>query len=160
MVDMNYVILCGRLVRDPERKSTQSGTVISTFTLATKTSQRDEDGGYKSAFNNCVAYGKTAEIISNYCFKGSELGITGELRDNKYTDKNGNPRTIKEIFVGTVKLGSKAVEGDEGISYSPTPKTQPETEAEASQVPLVDAKDLFGDELEEYKPLSDDELPF
>ena len=159
MVDMNIVVLTGRLVGDPERKATQSGTTICTFTLATKTSQRDEIG-YKSAFNNCVAYGKTAEIISKYCFKGSELGITGELRDNKYTDKNGNPRTVKEIFVGTVKLGSKAVEGDEGISYSPTPKGLQGKQAEASQVPLVDAKDLFGDELEEYKPLSDDELPF
>lgn len=155
MVDMNYVILCGRLVRDPERKSSQSGTVITTFTLATKTSQRDEEG-YKSAFHNCVAYGKTAEIVAKYCFKGSELGITGELRDNKYTDKSGNAKTRKEIFIATVKLGSKAVADEEGISYSQTPKTTPQTKAE----PLADVKDLFGDELEEYKPLTEDELPF
>lgn len=155
MVDMNYVILCGRLVRDPERKATQSGTVISTFTLATKTSQKDEDG-YKSAFHNCVAYGKTAEIISKYCFKGSELGITGELRDNKYTDKSGNAKTRKEIFVATVKLGSKAIENDEGISYSQAPKVSPQSNIK----PLTDASELFGDELEEYKPLTEDELPF
>ena len=155
MVDMNYVLLCGRLVRDPERKSTQNGTIICTFTLATKTSQKDENG-YKSAFHNCVAYGKTAEIICRYCFKGSELGVTGELRDNKYTDKNGNTRTSKEIFVGTAKLGSKAVEGEEGIIYSQAPKTVPEVKPE----PLKDASELFGEELAEYGPLPEGELPF
>lgn len=156
MVDMNYVILCGRLVRDPERKATMSGALVCTFTLATKTSRRAEAGGYESAFHNCVALGKTAEIICKYCFKGSELGVTGEIQERKYTDKNGNNRTIREIFVATAKLGSKAVDSDEGISYSPAPKK----EAEPKQTTLIEASDLFGDELEEYKPVSEDELPF
>lgn len=154
MVDLDICIFAGRLVRNPEKRVTTKGKTVVSFTLAVRTSQRD-DNGYKSAFHNCVAYGFTADIVSHYCTKGSELGVIGELRDNKYVDKNGNTKTLKEVYVTSVILGSKANTEDEGISYTPSAQT----EAEPKET-LADAKDLFGDELEEYIPPSRDELPF
>ena len=74
--DLNRVLLVGRLTRDPELKSTSSGTVLCRFSLACNRSYYKKEGELQEdvGFFDCVAWGKAAEIISKYVTKGRRLG--------------------------------------------------------------------------------------
>ena len=78
---MNKVVLIGRLTRDPElRFAAGSGTAVSRFTVAVNRQfKRDE-----TDFINCVAFGKTAETISQYLSKGRQIALTGSIRTGSY----------------------------------------------------------------------------
>ena len=81
---MNLVVLTGRLTRDPELKFGQSGKAYSRFSLAVdRPFQKGE-----ADFINCVAFGKTAELIGEYLRKGRKVGVTGRLQMNRY-EANG-----------------------------------------------------------------------
>lgn len=150
-MDINNVLIVGRLARDPERRAdAKTGNATVTFTIATKISKKGPDGKYLTNFFNCVAYGSTADIVSKFCIKGSELGIVGELRNDNYKDKNGNAHYKDAILVRTAHLGSKPISDNGVYSVLLSKKSEPEQNAE----------DLFGDELEEFAPVDTDELPF
>ena len=77
---MNLVVLTGRLTRDPELKFGQSGKAYSRFSLAVdRPFQKGE-----ADFINCVAFGKTAELIGEYLRKGRKVGVNGRLQMNRY----------------------------------------------------------------------------
>lgn len=83
----------GRLTADPELKQTQSGTNVTSFTLAIdRPGTRD-----KTDFINFVAWRQTAEFICKYFRKGQNIGVTGYLSSRQYEDKNGNRRTAFEV---------------------------------------------------------------
>ena len=89
---MNVIILTGRLTRDPELKFGQSGKAYSRFTLAVdRPMQKGE-----ADFINCVAFGKTAELIGEYLRKGRKAGVTGRLQMGKY-EVNGEKRTSYDV---------------------------------------------------------------
>ena len=94
---MNHIVLMGRLTRDPELRKTQSGTSVTSFTLAVD--RRDKEKN--TDFISCVAWSKTAEIINDYVGKGQLIGVTGRLQIRPYTDKEGNKRTAAEVIVDT-----------------------------------------------------------
>lgn len=109
---MNLVILTGRLTRDPELKFGQSGKAYSRFSLAVdRPFQKGE-----ADFINCVAFGKTAELIGEYLRKGRKVGVQGRMQMNRY-EVNGEKRTSYDVLVDTVEfLESKA--GSSEDSYS------------------------------------------
>lgn len=112
---MNLVILTGRLTRDPELKFGQSGKAYSKFALAvTNPFKKDE-----ADFINCVAFGKTAELIGEYLRKGSKAAVNGRLQMNKY-EVNGEKRTSYDVLVENVEfLDSKgSSEGNFDNSFS------------------------------------------
>lgn len=93
---MNKVILLGRLTRDPDLKfAAGSGTAVSRFTVAVNR-RKKEDG---ADFINCVAFGKTAETISQYFTKGRQIAVTGSIRTGSYDAKDGTKRYTTDIFV-------------------------------------------------------------
>lgn len=134
---MNKFMGTGNMVRDPEYRSTQNGTPVCNFTIAITRRFKDASGNRPTDFINCVAWRNTAEFINKYFGKGSGIGVTGELQTRAYTDKNGQTRHITEVIVDEAEFNGKAAEKEQ--------KT---------------AEDLFGDELAEFKPLTDDDLPF
>ena len=110
---MNIIILTGRLTRDPELKTGQSGKAYARFTLAVeRPMQKDE-----ADFINCVAFGKTAELIGEYLRKGRKVGVQGRIQMNRY-EMNGEKRTSYDVLVDTVEfLESKNGSGDDS-SYN------------------------------------------
>jgi len=99
--DINRVILVGRLTRDPELKSTNSGSYLCRFTLASNRTIFQKDGENKEevGFFDCVAWGKLAEVISKYSQKGRRVGVDGSLRFSAWDNAEGKRQSKVEVFV-------------------------------------------------------------
>lgn len=82
---MNHVVLMGRLTKDPEFRQTQSGTFVARFTVAVD--RYVKQGDKQTDFINCVAFGKTAEFLQKYFFKGSMIAVEGSIKTGSYDDK-------------------------------------------------------------------------
>lgn len=106
MASINKVILIGNIGRDLELKQTTTGTAVCALTLAT--TRRVKDKEPETEWHSCTAYGRTAEIASQYLAKGSSVYVEGRLHTRKWTDKNGNNRYTTEIIIENLQmLGSK-----------------------------------------------------
>lgn len=95
MSDIFKVIGNGRLVKDVELKQTTSGTRVGSFSIAVNRKYNDKE---ETSFFNCVAFGKTAEIIAQYVKKGHRIGIDGRLVQRSW-EKDGQKRSTVEIVV-------------------------------------------------------------
>lgn len=103
---LNHIALMGRLVREPEIRTTQAGASVVSFTLAV---DRDYDRE-KTDFINCTAWRQTAEFIGKHFRKGQMMVAEGSLQSRDYTDKNDNKRTAWEVQVSGVHFaGDKKV---------------------------------------------------
>jgi single-strand DNA-binding protein len=106
----NQVILIGNLGKDPEIRTIPGGTMIASFSLATKESWKDKQGAKKeeTTWHNCQAWGKLAEIIQQYVFKGSLIMVEGSIRNESWEDKDGEKKYRTVIRVNNMKmLGGK-----------------------------------------------------
>lgn len=97
-MSMNIVILRGRLTRDPEARTTQSGKNLCRFTLAVDGQRKDD----KADFVPCQAWGRTAEVITEYCGKGKQIEVVGRLSVRSYEDQQGKKRTATEVIVNSM----------------------------------------------------------
>lgn len=95
---LNKVMLIGRLGRDPERRTTQAGKVICSFTLATDAAYGDNK---KTDWHNITVIDKTADNCAKYLHKGSSAYIEGRLSYDTY-EKDGIKRTVTKIIADTV----------------------------------------------------------
>lgn len=101
-LNLNKVVLCGRLTADPELKQTQNGIAVVSFALAVnRRFSRGADGQNNSQadFINCVAWRQTAEFISRYFRKGSSLCVTGSIQTRTWNDNTGAKRYATEVVV-------------------------------------------------------------
>jgi single-strand DNA-binding protein len=94
---MNKVILIGRLVADPELRSTQSGKSVASYRLAVDR-QNKQDGQPDADFLNCVAWGKNAEFASKHLTKGTKIAVEGRIQTGSY-EKNGVKHFTTDIIV-------------------------------------------------------------
>lgn len=93
---MNKVVLVGRLVRDPElRFAAGSGNAVSRFTIAVNRQFKKDE----TDFIGCVAFGKTAEIISQYFTKGKQIAVSGSIRTGSYDAPDGTKRYTTDVAV-------------------------------------------------------------
>ena len=99
---MNNCNFTGRLTKDPELKTTQSGKKYLRFCLAVD-GIKDKDGNKTADFVDCIAWNKSAEIIAQYTRKGSKLGISGRLHTTTY-DKDGEKRKSVDVVVNEFEL--------------------------------------------------------
>ena len=128
---MSYckVILMGRLVRDPELSHTPKGTAVAKLTIVVNRTWT-ENGEKKEAasFIDCTAWGKAAEVITQYRKKGGELLLDGRLEQENWTDKDTQAKRSKlGVVIESFQLIGKqdAAKASESAS---TPKVQPEAE--------------------------------
>lgn len=96
---MNKSILIGRLTKDPELKTTTSGTNVCSFTIAVNRRYKNSEGNYDADFINCAAWRQTAEFISNYFTKGRMIGVVGSIQTRTYDDAEGKKRYVTEVVV-------------------------------------------------------------
>ena len=123
---LNRIIIMGRLVRDPELRTTQSGVSVTSFTLAVDRDFKNRDSGEKSTdFIDVVAWRQTAEFICKYFAKGRMAVAEGRLQIRDWKDRDGNNRRSAEVVADNVYFGdSKRDSG--GDSYgSPPPYGTP-----------------------------------
>ena len=117
-MSVNKVILVGRLTRDPEIRSTQDGTEIANFSIATSEQWKDKTSGEKrekSEFHNIVVFGALVKIVKSYVKKGSKLYVEGKLQTRKWQDQSGADRYSTEVvlqgFGGNLQLLDSNTQG-------------------------------------------------
>ena len=107
-LNLNKVVLCGRLTADPELKQTQSGIAVVTFTLAVnrrfQSRTADQAQAQQADFINVVAWRQTAEFISKYFSKGRMVGISGSIQTRSYDREDGQRVYITEVVADEVSF--------------------------------------------------------
>jgi len=101
MASVNKVILIGNLGKDPEIRYMQSGEPVANFSLATSEQWTDK-GGQKqerTEWHRVEVFGKTAQVVRDYCQKGKQVYIEGTIRYDEWTDKEGNKQKMTKIRV-------------------------------------------------------------
>ncbi|UXR51615.1 single-stranded DNA-binding protein [Staphylococcus simulans] len=101
---LNRVVLVGRLTKDPEFRTTQSGVDVTTFTLAVNRNFKSKNGEQQADFINCVVFRKQAENVNNYLNKGSLAGIDGRLQSRSYENKEGQRVFVTEVVCDSVQF--------------------------------------------------------
>jgi single-strand DNA-binding protein len=96
MPNLNRILLMGHLTRDVELKYTATNVAIGSFGLAVNTKGKDKD---EVLFLDITAIGKQAEVISQYCKKGSAIFVEGRLRLQKWQDKEGNNKQRMDVVL-------------------------------------------------------------
>ena len=115
--NINRVVLTGNLTRDPELRSTPSGTSVCSLRLAVNTSRKDAQGNWvdKPNYFDITVWGRQGENVAQYCAKGRPIAVDGRLEWREFTDKDGNKRQAIDIIADAVQfLGSRDDGGNGG----------------------------------------------
>jgi single-strand DNA-binding protein len=145
-MDLNKVMLIGRLTQDPEVKQLPSGQSVCSNAVATGRRWKNQAGELqeKTEFNNVVFWRKLAEIVGQYCKKGSKLYIEGHLETRSWEAQDGTKRYRTEIVADNmIMLDSKGDSGSSSSFDSPA-SSQP---AMAEDTPPPSEDDLKIDEI-------------
>ena len=134
-LNLNKVILAGRLTGDPELKSTTSGISVTSFSLAVDRKVA-KDAEKKTDFITVIAWRQTAEFITRYFRKGSAICVVGSIQTRSWNDQNGNKRYATEVVADEANFVESKSNSDQP---APAPTAAPA-------------------QLEEMTP--DDDLPF
>lgn len=150
---MNKVVLVGNLTRDPELRTTSNGVSVTSFTVAVQRRYKSQDGQQQADFISCVAWRSTADFVAKYFVKGSKIGLSGTIQTRTYDDANGVRKYVTEVVADDVEfVTSKAQNPGGDRENAPAPQQQQQQAASADE--------LFADELQDFQPLDDAELPF
>lgn len=152
-MNLNKVQLIGRLTRDPELRTTQTGQTVATIGLATGRTWVDKSGQKqeKTEFHNIIVWGRTAEIAGQYLTKGQEVYFEGRLENRSYTGKDGVERRITEIVAENMQMGSRSQGQGGGGNYQrpqaasvPANTPNPMQKAEA-EIPTINLDEEAGE---------------
>jgi len=151
-MNLNKVFILGNLTRDPERRALPSGQSVVNFGVATNRFYLDQNKQKQQEveYHNVVAFGKSAEIITQYLKKGSLVLIEGRLRTHNWQDQAGVKHYRTEIITERLQLGPKT----SGGSYSGQPYSSPAPNPNASnrptptikeeEIPVIEETESFG----------------
>lgn len=139
-MNVNKVLLVGRLTREPEIRTTTSGQSVASLSMATNRFWKDKSGQKQESteFHNVVLWGRLAEIAGQYLVKGAEVYIEGRLQTRKYTAKDGTEKRTTEVVGENMQLGAKP----QGRPYTPgAPASQaapaPEARPQEETIPTI-----------------------
>ena len=137
---MNRFVGRGGLSRDRVARYTQSGMTVASITLGMD-SRRDAEGKEQADFIPCIAWEKTAEVISKYATKGQKIAIEGRIQTRSYDAQDGSKRYVTEVIVNNMEFCEIKREATSGGTSSPTSPVQ---------------QDMFGGS----RAASDSDIPF
>lgn len=144
-MNINLVVLSGHMTRDCEQRYTPKGTAVGEFGLAVNRTWKSEDGtkNEEVSFFDCVAFGRTAEVIAEFLKKGSPIMVEARAKQETWTDKNdGRSRSkvkfIVERFHFVPVGGGKGKAADE---ESPRPGKPPPPGVATEAAPVAEAED-------------------
>ena len=101
---INRVVLVGRLTKDPEMRTTQSGIAVTTFTLAINRNFTNANGERQADFINCITFKKQAENVNNFLSKGKLAGVDGRLQSRSYDNQEGKKVFVTEVVCDSVQF--------------------------------------------------------
>ncbi len=118
-MDLNKVIIVGRVTADPQLRSTPGGQSVTTIGVATNRAWTDKSGAKQeeTEFHNVVLWGRQAEVAAQYLTKGATVLIEGRMRTRSWTDKNGQQRRTTEIMSERMQLGPRPMGGGQGGGF-------------------------------------------
>ena len=111
---LNKIFIMGRLTRDPELRRTQSGTPVTSFSLAVDRDYKTQSGEKETDFIDVVAWRATAEFVAKYFTKGRMAVVEGRLQIRAWQDKEGNNRRSAEVVADNVYFGDSRRDSDSG----------------------------------------------
>ncbi len=148
-MDLNKVMLLGRLTRDPEVRTTTSGTMVATLGLATNSSYKDSSGQRqeKAEYHDVVVWSKLAEIAQQYLSKGRRVFVEGRLQTRDWTGTDGVRKFKTEIVAENLIMldgpkGNEAGYSAAGNSGASRPAGQPPRPAQAASAAPVDEEEI------------------
>ncbi len=106
---LNKIQIIGNLTRDPELKALPSGAKVCSFSIATNRTWKDQNGKKQeqTEFHNIVFFGRVAEVIAQYCHKGSQLYVEGRLQTRTWEGNDGKKNYRTEVVGETMQFGNK-----------------------------------------------------
>lgn len=115
-MNLNKVLLVGRLAADPEMRATPSGQQVANIRVATSRTWNDQNGvkQEQTEFHNVVVWGKQAENVGKYLIKGQLVQIEGRLQNRSWQAQDGTKRFATDVVADTVQFGPKAAGGSMG----------------------------------------------
>lgn len=154
---MNVVVLVGRLTRDPELRTTQSGYTYCNFNIAVDRRTRQE-GQPTADFINCIAWGRTAEVINQYLSKGRQIAVSGHIQTRSWKAQDGSTRYATDVVVENFDfIGSRNDNNysnnsfDQQPSFNQNPPMNQSNQNNQSPLEIDDDFSLLAD---------DDDVPF
>lgn len=157
---LNVVAIMGRLVADPELRTTPNGVNVVSFRIACDRNFARAGEQRQADFLDVVAWRQTAEFVSKYFQKGSLIAIDGSLQTRQYQDKNGNNRTAVEIVANNVNFaGPKGSNQGGGAYQNSAPSYQNQAPARPAAVEAVPS--YSAGSADDFAVIDDsDDLPF
>lgn len=143
-MNLNKIIIIGRVTRDPEVRTTPAGQTVCSFGVATNRIWSDPDTKErqeKTEFHNVVAWRRLADIAGKYLAKGSLVMIEGRIETRSWEDKNGMKRYRTEIIAENLQLGPKSISGRGSASEESTSDTSPSQDPQPKEGE-IDVKDI------------------
>ncbi len=157
---LNRIVLMGRLVADPELRTTPAGVTVATFRVACDRDFRNKQTGERETdFINVVVWRQTAEFVSRYFAKGRMAVVEGRLQIRNYTDRDGNKRTAAEVVADSVYFGDSSRREGEG-GFAPSAYGAPSGSFGAPQQPAGGYAAPAGDDQFAELADPDGDLPF
>ena len=133
-MNFNKAIIVGNVTRDPELRQTASGQSVASFSVATNSFFSDKSGErqQRTEFHNVVAWGRQAEVVSQFSKKGSLILVEGRLQTRTWQDNQGQNRRTTEIVCERVQLGPRGAGSDQSF-----PKDESQDKGGAEEVPEI-----------------------
>jgi len=119
MASFNKIVIVGYLGRDPEMRYTPQGTAVCNFSIATTERRKDRAGDAQdvTTWFRVNAWGKLAEIANQYLNKGKQVYVEGRLRQDEYTDRDGNRRQTLEVTATDIQFLGPRGESQSGGGF-------------------------------------------
>lgn len=171
-MNLNKVYLIGRLTQDPEARTTPTGQQVATVRLATSRVWNDQATHQKkeaTEFHTIIAWGRLAEICSQYLKKGGLAMFEGRLQTRSWDDKtSGQKRYMTEIVAENMQLGPRTTGAAGYTPAAASPRmdsAMPGAKSSATsgepEIPVINEDELTMSGIEEEpKPIKDTDLPF
>ena len=144
-MNLNHLVISGNLTRDPETRTVGADRTVTNFTVAHNTRFKTQDGETREevTFLECEAWGRPGELSAQYLTKGSLTVVEGALRQDNWTDKEGQKRSKLKLRVERVHFTPRsrddagAAEAESGSEThgepAPAPRAAPGTRSETAR---------------------------
>lgn len=159
---LNVVAIMGRLVADPELRTTPNGISVCSFRIACDRNYARQGEQRQADFLDVVAWRQQAEFVSKYFQKGSLIAIEGSIQTRQYQDKNGNNRTAVEIVANNISFAGPKSSNAGGGSSAPYQNTQSYQNQQPARPAAVEAAPSYSaGSNDDFAVIDDsDDLPF
>ncbi|MDA3814934.1 MAG: single-stranded DNA-binding protein [Patescibacteria group bacterium] len=131
-MNLNKVIIAGRVTQTPEKRTSQSGVSITTFSVATNNKTKDKE---TTEFHNVVSFSGTAEAVAKYIIKGQEILVEGRLQTSSW-EKDGVKKHKTEIIAERVEFGSKPANNNTTTQQATTNNNEDIEEINIAEIPF------------------------